>query len=755
MKTTAAFLLTLFTCLSATAQEQPAPFSLRVDLLQNTSAVYEHGISTNIPLEQAVLSGDKSQFCQVNSRYPMFSWVLPAQYQSAYQILVASNRQLLLNDSADIWNSGKTTGNNSTGVLYSGPALSASTCYYWKVRIWDQHGKPGAFAAIQAFATGRELEDYRLPSFVLIKTLQQALKTSAPDADNVLYDFGKDAFGQIKLSVNAQYNNDTLILHVGEALTPDGHVNKQPPGAVRYRMMKIPLQQGPHTYQPAIAPDARNTKKNAVLIPAAIGEVLPFRYVEIARGRYTIDSVSRYMVSNTFDDTATIFESEHKGLNQLWELCKYTIKATSFAGYYVDGDRERIPYEADALINQLSHYATDAEFTMAKRPLDYLIGHPTWPTEWSLQNVLIAWNDYLYSGDLRLAKKLYPDLKAKLLSALAREDGLISTRTGKQTPAFLQSIHYAAFDANAQLKDIVDWPPPKFGGTDIVGETDGFVFADHNAVVNAYYYAGLEAMAKLAKAMGNTLDANYYTREAERVRNAFQRVFFDRQTHLVVDGEGVSHSSLHANFFALAFGLVPADKVPGVLSFIHSRGMACSVYGAQFLLDGLYKVNDTGYAWQLLTSTDKRSWFNMLREGATMTMEAWGQEYKPNQDWGHAWGAAPANCIVRYIAGILPITPGFGAVEIRPQPGLTGAIQLSYKTIHGTIEEEIENTPASCRLQLTLPGNMTGQVYLPFAMDKATVRMNGKVIKAVYNGAYYEIRNVTPGRHTFEVSGHN
>lgn len=755
MKTTTAFLLTLFTCLSATAQEQAAPFSLRVDLLQNTSQVYEHGINRTIPLEQAVLSGDSYQFCQVNSRYPMFSWVLPAQYQSAWQILVASSRQLLLNDSADIWNSGRIAGNNNTGVLYSGPALRASTCYYWKVRTWDQQGKPGAYAAIQAFATGRALDDYRLPSFVLIKTAQQPLKTSAPDAHTILYDFGKDAFSQIKLSVNAPHNNDTLILQLGEAVTPDGYVNKQPPGSVRYRLMKIPLIQGQHTYQPVITPDARNTKKNAVLMPAAIGEVLPFRYVEIARGEYTIDSVSRYMVSSTFDDTATVFKSEHEELNKIWDLCKYTIKATSFSGYYVDGDRERIPYEADALINQLSHYATDAEFTMAKRTLNYLIDHPTWPTEWSLQNVLIAWNDYLYSGDLRLAQKLYPDLKAKLLSALARADGLISTRTGKQTPAFLQSIHYAAFDANAQLKDIVDWPPPKFGGTDIVGETDGFVFADYNAVVNAYYYAGLEAMAKLAKAMGNTLDANYYTREANKVRSAFQRVFFDKQTHLVVDGEGVHHSSLHANFFALAFGLVPADKVPGILSFIHSRGMACSVYGAQFLLDGLYKVNDADYALQLLTSTDKRSWFNMLREGATMTMEAWGQAYKPNQDWGHAWGAAPANCIVRYIAGIQPVTPGFGTVEIRPQPGLTGPIQLSYKTIRGTIEEEIENTPDRCRLQLTLPGNMTAQVYLPFATNKATVTMDGKVIKAVYKSAYYEIRNVAPGRHTFQVSSRN
>ena len=53
-------------------------------------------------------------------------------------------------------------------------------------------------------------------------------------------------------------------------------------------------------------------------------------------------------------------------LNQVWDLCKYSIKATTFNGLYVDGDRERIPYEADAYLNQLSHYTTDREYAIGK-----------------------------------------------------------------------------------------------------------------------------------------------------------------------------------------------------------------------------------------------------------------------------------------------------------------------------------------------------------------------------------------------------
>jgi alpha-L-rhamnosidase len=221
---------------------------------------------------------------------------------------------------------------------------------------------------------------------------------------------------------------------------------------------------------------------------------------------------------------------------------------------------------------------------------------------------------------------------------------------------------------------------------------------------------------------------------------------------LVVDGEGTRHSSLHANFFALAFGLVPKEKVGVVLSFIHSRGMACSVYGAQFLLDAFARVDDGNYALALLTSTKKRSWYNMLREGATMTMEAWGQEYKPNQDWCHAWGTAPANYIVRHLAGIQPLTPGFGEVEIKPHPGSVGSAALKYQTIRGTIEERFENKPDSFSLQLTLPGNTTGRVYLPFHSADAVLKMDGHVPRRVsYHEGYYEIPNVRPGRHYFEI----
>ena len=48
--------------------------------------------------------------------------------------------------------------------------------------------------------------------------------------------------------------------------------------------------------------------------------------------------------------------------------------------------------------------------------------------------------------------------------------------------------------------------------------------------------------------------------------------------------------------FPLAFDLVPTGKKQSVAGFIQTRGMACSVYGSQFLMDALYEANDAEYA---------------------------------------------------------------------------------------------------------------------------------------------------------------
>jgi hypothetical protein len=183
------------------------------------------------------------------------------------------------------------------------------------------------------------------------------------------------------------------------------------------------------------------------------------------------------------------------------------------------------------------------------------------------------------------------------------------------------------------------------------------------------------------------------------VRLAFNAKLFDPKTGLYVDGEGATHSALHANVFPLAFGLVPAERKAAVLTFIKSRGMACSPYAAQYLLEALFENGEAEYAISLMTSDDIRSWRNMMKVGATITMEAWDTKFKPNLDWNHAWGAAPANISSRYVLGVRPIAPEFGKVLVQPNPGRLKHVEGIVPTPRGPIVVKFVAEPRSLEVQ--------------------------------------------------------
>ncbi|MHC8947376.1 family 78 glycoside hydrolase catalytic domain [Sphingobacterium hungaricum] len=689
----------------------------------------------------------------IQNKKPTFSWIVESNEtnskQTAYQLLVSDDLEKLARNEGTIWDSGKVTSAKSSAVLFDGNEITSNKVYFWKVILWSDENTTSSRTA--SFYTGELTDRYTTAYYPLQRTDQHPVKITS-FADHVsAIDFGKAAFGQLRLNLESK-GQDTVYVRFGEKLDENGRIDTNPGGTIRYQEHKIALTSGQHTYQVRFDKDKRNTGAAAILMPDYIGEVLPFRYVELIRYSKKInpDDIVRSMVHYPFDDQASYFTSSDTTLNKIWDLSKYSIKATSFAGIYVDGDRERIPYEADALINQLCHYGVDLEFSMARRSHEYLINRATWPTEWIMQSVMMAWTDYLYTGDLRSIERYYEDLKAKSLTALEQENHLISTKVGQQSPEFLASIHLH----NDHLRDIVDWPQKGILGLgkNEEGETDGFIFKEYNAVVNAYYYHVLLLMEKIANELGNNADAQFYQTKAKNVYESYQKNFFDADRKLYVDGIGTDHAALHSNMFALAFGLVPEKYKSDVLSFVLSRGMACSVYGSQFLMDALYDAEHNDYAFQLLTSQEERSWYNMIRVGSTISLEAWDNKYKPNQDWNHAWGAVPANIIPRKLMGIEPLTAGWNTFRIKPQLGSLTHASIKVPTIKGAVLMDFKQIGNVDAYQVTIPVNTEAELSLLASGKHVSVTVNGKRVKFKYKNKRAYLPNLPSGNYTIELS---
>ncbi len=707
-----------------------SPTGLMVDLLEHTDQVYRNGYPVDIPLEKVDKDAKDIQTTAICMPNPCFGWVVGDSrkdvLQTACRILVSTERKKSDNKIGDAWDSGKIENDNSVAVRYAGKSLEPNTVYYWRVQTWN-NGIESPFSEPKAFITAPKLDPKTTSRYPLQKTDQPAVDVKTVTLNEQIgdsgsgnrllqkrscIDFGKAAFGQLTLTLTSTIDRKIKV-HFGEAITEDGWVNRKPGGTIRYAEYELDVERGTKAYTIKFRSDKRNTGGAAIKMPDYIGEVYPFRYVEIENfvGNVEAKDAIRAMVHYPFDEKASTFECSDETLNAVWDLCKYSMKATSFCGVFVDGDRERIPYEADALINQLGYYAVDREFSISRYSHEYLIDHATWPTEWILQSVLMGRTDYLYTGNADSVTSHYDDLKAKLLLPLAGDDGLISTKTGKQTPELLKSIHFNG----KELRDIVDWPHTGILGLGKAegGETDGFVFTNVNTVVNAYHYRALCCMAELAGVLGKQDDAKFFTEKAQSFKKTFHEMLFDTKNGRYVDGIGTEHASLHGNMFPLAFELVPAGHRKSVMDFIRSRGMACSVYGSQFLMDAVYEAKDASYGLKLLTSKDERSWYNMIRVGSTISLEAWDNKYKPNQDWNHAWGAAPANIVPRWLMGVQPTSPGFATVRIAPQPASLQKAATTIPTIRGPIDVAFTNTEKEFSLELSVPANVKATVVMP------------------------------------------
>ena len=94
----------------------------------------------------------------VNTSVPQFSWINSSSEQgaaqTAYQILVASDMDILDDKNSNYWNSGKTLSSESVLVEYAGKKLKSGENLYWKVRVWNDNDEVSGWSKAARFSIG-------------------------------------------------------------------------------------------------------------------------------------------------------------------------------------------------------------------------------------------------------------------------------------------------------------------------------------------------------------------------------------------------------------------------------------------------------------------------------------------------------------------------------------------------------------------------------------------------------------------------
>ncbi|AJR04523.1 family 78 glycoside hydrolase catalytic domain [Siansivirga zeaxanthinifaciens] len=94
----------------------------------------------------------------IDMQNPRLFWQLKStenvQYQTAYQIIVASSKDNIDKNIGDVYDSKKVTSSQSIQIVYKGRKLNPATAYFWKVRVWDKNKKVSEWSEPATFSTG-------------------------------------------------------------------------------------------------------------------------------------------------------------------------------------------------------------------------------------------------------------------------------------------------------------------------------------------------------------------------------------------------------------------------------------------------------------------------------------------------------------------------------------------------------------------------------------------------------------------------
>ena len=103
------------------------------------------------------------------------------------------------------------------------------------------------------------------------------------------------------------------------------------------------------------------------------------------------------------------------------------------------------------------------------------------------------------------------------------------------------------------------------------------------------------------------LERKSFQKIAQAIKQNYHNTFYKPDLKRYVDGYNSSHTAMHSSFMPVALDMVAPDIENNLASYLESRDMDCGVFGSQFFLWSLYKLNQGDKALSLITSNSKNS----------------------------------------------------------------------------------------------------------------------------------------------------
>jgi alpha-L-rhamnosidase len=247
--------------------------------------------------------------------------------------------------------------------------------------------------------------------------------------------------------------------------------------------------------------------------------------------------------------------------------------------------------------------------------------------------------------------------------------------------------------------NFVDWNLAFSGGVP-EGANDG-----NSSIISLQYAYTLRQAAELMAHFGRPAAAERYRKNADLLVSGTYRHCWDPDRGTMADTPQKKAYSQHAGIMAILTDALPeAERVRAVEGLLHDTRLSQATFYFRFYLTrALIRCGMADlYTEQL------GPWRDMLAMGLT----TFAENPEPTRSDCHAWSSSPNYDFLATVCGILPASPGFGTVAIRPALGSLKWVKGSMPHPLGTIEVALErHGEHGIVADITLPEGLGGSFY--------------------------------------------
>ena len=481
------------------------------------------------------------------------------------------------------------------------------------------------------------------PSAYRLPTLRQEPVAQESIGEGMLYDFGRETFGYVRLSGLV----GVAHLYYGESR------------------------------EEALDKDHCETLDIVSTHQELGSKAFRYVYVKTADNSH-YDSLSMDYEYAPYDESHSgTFACSDKLLNKIWEVGAYTMDLTT-REFFLDGiKRDRWTWSGDAIQSYLMNYYLRFDTECVKRTIRQLRGKdPVTAHINTIMDYTFYWfksilDYYQYTGDLTFISEMYPKMCTLMDYVLERtnSDGLVEGKADDWI-----------------FVDWVDFPMHKRGVL---------------AFEQILFYKALMTMHTCATLLHQT---DPYQQLAENVIGKTRKLLWNDDCqaweHAIEEGEINHQITKFPNMFAILYDIVDDATKRNIVDSVMENNKIDPITTPYMRFYELEALCMMGRQTQVLQEI-RNYWGGMLREGATSFWEKYipseqGTEHLAmyGRPYGkslcHAWGASPVYLLGRYFLGIQPTQPGYATWEARPNLADLEWMEGRVPTPNGVIHIRME-----------------------------------------------------------------